>query len=120
MMNLKEDNTDVKLLKADSYQKDLLDFTLLATERSPTKRHSSPTPQNRNNLVNSANSTRKNMRQMVNILSKINDRSQLAFEYVGKKVSVMINRANLLEQKVEIIVNAANTELLFGGRHIEY
>ncbi len=44
-----------------------------------------------------------------------NERSLFVYEYVDKNVRIEINQGDLLEQQVDIIVNAANTELNFGG-----
>ena len=49
-----------------------------------------------------------------------NDRSLFVYEYVDKNVRIEINQGDLLEQQVDIIVNAANTELNFGGKQIQF
>jgi hypothetical protein len=99
-VDFKEGNQHVKLLKLDSYQKDLLDKCYLPPPSSPLKPNSN-TMSNKTKLIH-------------------NDRSFFVYEYVDKNVRIEINQGDLLEQQVDIIVNAANTELNFGGKNPFY
>ena len=103
MVDFNEGNKQVKLLKLDSYQKELLDNSLAPSPTSPVK----------NNTSNNKQHALTNKLKLIS-----NDRSQLIYEYERKNVRIEINQGNLLEQEVEVIVNAANTELVFGGKLI--
>jgi O-acetyl-ADP-ribose deacetylase (regulator of RNase III) len=82
---------DVMLVKMDSYQKSLIDF-----------------------LEASSQVTNAPIRvKQVKLLAE-KDKS-LIYEYTGKNVVIEINQDNLLEQRVDVIVNAANVYLNFGG-----
>ena len=103
MVDFKEANKQVKLLKIDSYQKALLDFCFNSTDVTSTKIE---------------NPTSEHFQSNLRLLSNENDRSQLVYEYLDKHLRIEINQGNLLEQQVEVIVNAANVELAFGGKFV--
>ena len=97
-----EENQNVKLLRLDSYQKELLEFKLcINATTSPVK---------------TKKTSSENFTDNFKLLSNKTDNSRLVYEIVDKNLIVEINQGNLLDQPVEIVVNAANTELNFGGK----
>ena len=104
MVDFKEANETIKMVKADSYQKDLLDFILTIKGKNVK---SMPLVTKCEERINT---------HSVMLLSNLNEMKHLVYKYVDKRVTVEINKGNLLDQNVEIIVNAANTELIFGGK----
>jgi len=102
MVDFKEENKHVKLFKLDSYQKALLDNSFVPPKSSPIK-------------TSTDSKKRPTMTNKLKLISNQNDRSNLVYDYVNKNVRIEISQGNLLDQQVEIVVNAANTELSFGG-----
>lgn len=101
-----------KMIKADSYQKNLIDFVLSDSNHDSVKieffNSNIETVENKDsNFVIDG----KNIKLISN-----DDIKGLEYEYVDKNLKVVINKDNLLDQDVDIIVNAANVQLLFGGK----